>query len=115
MKHAVEKPEKRGAPRIPVSLTAHCRIGERYVKDDIGDLSERGLFLRTREPAREGTPVRVAVGLPAREGTRFCTLVGFVAREHRDMHGLLLGLGVRLCEETGENDRQSLGEFLSAH
>ncbi len=59
-----EAMEKRGFPRIPVTLTAHCRIGNRYVKDAVADLSEGGLYLKTREPAREGTPVRVALALP---------------------------------------------------
>src|SRR5689334_20652297 len=108
-----EYSEKRHCRRVPVSLTAHCRIGQRYVKDAIADLSPSGLYLRTREPAREGTPVRVAFSVPADDGTHFCTLVGNVARVDRDGHGLLLGLGVRVSDETGEQDLETLLRFLS--
>lgn len=56
---------------------AHCRIGNRYVKDAVADLSEGGSYLKTREPAREGTPVRVALALPFGDGPKHCTLVCF--------------------------------------
>jgi uncharacterized protein (TIGR02266 family) len=107
--------EKRVFRRLPVALTAHCRIGNRYVRDAIADLSEGGLYLRTREPAREGTPVRVAVALPHQEGPRFCTLVGSVARLDRDERGILKGLGVSFSgEETAPLDRLTLQRYLAA-
>lgn len=106
--------EKRVFPRIVVSLTAHCQIGSRYVRDAVGDLSEGGLYLKTREPARQGTPVRVALALPYADGPRFCTLVGEVARLDRDPRGLLKGLGVSfLSPQIAENDRVALHGFLS--
>jgi hypothetical protein len=104
--------EKRGFPRIPVTLTAHCRIGNRYVKDPVADLSEGGLFLKTREPAREGTPVRVALALPFGDGPKYCTLVGSVARIDRDGRGVLRGLGVSFTAELPIGDRQALNGFL---
>lgn len=104
--------EKRGFPRIPVTLTAHCRIGNRYVKDAVADLSEGGLFLKTREAAREGTPVRVALALPFGDGPRYCTLVGSVARIERDGRGVLRGLGVSFTSELPAGDRQALSGFL---
>jgi hypothetical protein len=39
--------EKRVFRRFPVELTAHCRLGNRYVRDAVADLSEGGLYLRT--------------------------------------------------------------------
>ncbi|MBE2249222.1 MAG: PilZ domain-containing protein [Myxococcus sp.] len=106
--------EKRGFPRIPVTLTAHCRIGNRYVKDAVADLSEGGLYLKTREGAPEGTPVRVALALPYRDGPQYCTLVGAVARLDRDGRGLLRGLGVSFTAELPATDRQALSGFLRA-
>jgi uncharacterized protein (TIGR02266 family) len=106
--------EKRVFPRIPVALTAHCRIGNRFVRDAVADLSEGGLYLRTREPAREGTPVRVALALPFLDGPKFCTLVGTVARVDRDGRGVLRGLGVCFQEvDTHLSDREALKGFLS--
>ena len=106
--------EKRIFPRIPVMLTAHCRIGNRFVRDAVADLSEGGLYLKTKEPAREGTPVRVAIALPFSEGPRFCTLVGSVARVDRDQKGSLRGLGVTFIgEEIDTLDRQALSGFIS--
>jgi uncharacterized protein (TIGR02266 family) len=106
--------EKRNFPRIPVALTAHCRIGNRFVRDAVADLSEGGLYLRTKEPAREGTPVRVAIALPFADGPKFCTLVGAVARIDRDARGMARGLGVSFQEvDTHLSDRQALKGFLS--
>lgn len=106
--------EKRNFPRIPVALTAHCRIGNRFIRDAVADLSEGGLFLKTREPARLGTPVRVALALPFSDGPRYCTLVGQVARIDRDARGLARGLGVSF-EDLGTQvrDRDALRGFLS--
>lgn len=105
--------EKRTFPRINVTLTAHCRIGNRYIRDAVADLSEGGLYLRTKEPAREGTPVRVALALPFVDGPRFCTLVGAVARVDRDPRGYLRGLGVSFVgQEITVTDREALTGFL---
>ena len=106
--------EKRVFRRFPVELTAHCRLGNRYVRDAVADLSEGGLYLRTREPAREGTPVRVALALPHQEGPHFCTLVGNVARVDRDARGHVKGMGVSFDEATlAARDRTTLAQYLA--
>lgn len=105
--------EKRVFPRVAVTLTAHCRIGNRFVRDAVADLSEGGLYLRTREPAREGTPVRVAIALPATDGVRFCTLVGSVARVDRDAKGGARGLGVSFSgQDIAVTDRETLHGYV---
>lgn len=104
--------EKRTSPRVPVAFTAHCRLGTRHVRDSVCDVSRDGLYLKTREPVREGTEVRVAMALPTGEGHRFCTLVGSVARVDRDSLGILRGWGVRIAPETDFTDRQALEHFL---
>ncbi len=106
--------EKRIFPRIQVALTAHCRIGNRFIRDAVADLSEGGLYLKTKEPARTGTPVRVALALPFSEGPRYCTLVGQVARIDRDSRGFSKGLGVTFEGiETHTGDREALKGFLT--
>lgn len=106
--------EKRIFPRIQVALTAHCRIGNRFVRDAVADLSEGGLYLKTREPAPRGTQVRVAIALPFADGPRYCTLVGSVARVDRDGRGLSRGLGVSFeGVETDVRDRDALRGFLT--
>lgn len=108
--------EKRCFPRVPVTLTAHCRIGNRFVRDALGDLSEGGLYLRTKERAREGTPVRVALALPFDDGPRVVTLVGSVVRVDRDRLGQARGLGVSFAgKEIQKNDRASLNGFIGTH
>ena len=105
--------EKRVFTRVPVVLTAHCRIGNRFIRDAVADLSEGGLYLKTREPAREGTAVRVALALPHREGPKFCTLVGNVARVDRDNRGILKGLGVCFANaEIGTTDFNVLQSYI---
>ena len=107
-----ESQEKRVFPRVVVSLTAHCQIGNRYVRDAVGDLSEGGLYLKTREPARPGMPVRVAIALPYADGPRFCTLVGEVARLDRDPKGIMRGLGVSFSRQIANPDREALHGFI---
>lgn len=105
--------EKRSSRRVPVSLTAHCRIGNRFVRDPVADLSAGGLFLKTKEPVKEGLPVRVALALPGEEGPRFCTLVGNVARLSRDDKGRIVGIGVSFADdEITSVDRDALDAFL---
>lgn len=111
--HPPLRTEKRSHPRLAVSLTAHCRIGNRFIRDAVADLSAGGLYLRTKEPAREGTEVRVAIALPYDDGPKFCTLVGNVARIDRDPRGRLLGLGVSFDDtQTALHDRTTLSAFV---
>lgn len=101
--------DRRKSPRVPTSLHAHCQIGTRYVREALGDLSVTGFFLRTRETAAEGSPVRAAVAVPHAEGPRFLTLVGRVARVTRD------GLGVMFSRrETSASDLSTLERFIDA-
>jgi uncharacterized protein (TIGR02266 family) len=113
-KSASEKQsERRIFPRLRVALTAHFRIGNRFVRDAVGDLSIGGLYLKTREPAREGTQVRVAMALPFEEGPRYCTLAGLVARIDRDHRGFSRGLGVNFDGDPNHSkDLEALKGFL---
>lgn len=106
--------EKRGSKRVPVALTAHARIGNRFVKEALGDISAGGLYLRTREPAKEGSEVTVALSLPATDGSRICTLVGNVVRIDKDHRGKLLGVGVTFKGDAmSKADLDVLRGFLS--
>jgi uncharacterized protein (TIGR02266 family) len=105
--------EKREFTRIPVTLTAHCRIGTRFVREAVGNLSAGGLYLRTRERAKQGTEVTVALALPYGDGLRFCTLAGTVVRVDRDSKGTPNGLGVSFIEtEISTLDRITLQRFI---
>ena len=107
--------EKRSAPRISVKLTGHCQIGKKYVRDAIVDLSEGGFYLHTRETAKEGAPVRVAIALPYLEGPRFCTLVGNVARVDKNSKGVTTGLGISLSsEQIALLDKRTLAGFIES-
>ena len=127
--------DKRRSPRVSVNLTAHCRIGNRFIRDPIADLSQvqpaqrevqrevrdpiadlslGGLYLRTHEPARAGAPVRAALALPSQDGPRYLTLVGSVARVDTDPRGHAQGLGVSFAEEQmAAADRSALGAFIA--
>ena len=106
--------EKRRARRVSVALTGHCRIGNRFARNPVADLSAGGLYLKTREPAANGAPVRVAIALPYSDGPRFCTLAGCVVRVDRDEKGHLCGIGVSFSEEQiATMDRDVLEKFLA--
>lgn len=107
--------EKRRARRVPVSLTAHARIGNRFVKEPLGDISAGGLYLKTKELAKMGAEVTVALSLPVKGEARICTLVGSVVRVDRDARGKLCGLGVSLVpDRLGKADLATLRNFLEA-
>jgi Tfp pilus assembly protein PilZ len=106
--------DKRRSPRVSVHLTAHCRIGNRFIRDPVADLSLGGLYLRTHEPARTGAPVRAALALPSQDGPRYLTLVGSVARVDTDPRGHAQGLGVAFAEDQmAADDRSALGAFIA--
>jgi uncharacterized protein (TIGR02266 family) len=106
--------EKRGSTRVAVTLTGHCRIGNRHLRDAVADLSEGGLYLQTREPAPVGTPVRMALALPLVGEARICTLVGVVAWRELDGLGRQRGLGVSFdAADMVPADRRSLLGFIS--
>jgi len=108
--------EKRADKRVPVQITAHCRIGNRFMKQPVGDLSRGGLYLKAGETVsgQEGIAVRVALALPYADGPRFCTLAGQVVRIDRDEQGRLRGLAVSFQEgEMAADDRTMLEGFLA--
>lgn len=105
--------EKREHERVPVTLTAHCRIGTRFVREAVGNLSNGGIYLRTRERAQEGTQVRIALALPYGDEPRFCTLVGTVVRVDRDDRGKPAGLAVSFADDQVSTvDRLTLQRFV---
>lgn len=105
--------EKRTSKRVPVELTAHARIGNRFVKEPLGDISAGGLYLRTKELAKEGIQVTVALALPDKDGSKICTLVGQVARIDKDQKGKLRGLGIRFAgDQMSKADLDALRTFL---
>lgn len=106
--------EKRATRRIPVELTAHCRIGNRFLREPVADLSSGGLYLKSQAPAEEGIPVRVALALPYPEGPRFCTLAGAVVRLDRSATGKLCGVAVSFKDDDmSPVDRRTLEAYLS--
>lgn len=106
--------EKRTSRRVPVDITAHARIGNRFVKEPLGDISAGGLYLRTKEAAKEGIAVTVALALPEKDGSKICTLVGNVVRVDRDQKGKLKGLGISFKgEQMSKADLDALRGFLS--
>ncbi|MDQ3262991.1 MAG: PilZ domain-containing protein [Myxococcota bacterium] len=95
-------------------LTAHCRLGNRFLREPVANLSLGGLFLKTRERTREGTPIRVALALPYGDGPRFCTLAGTVVRVERDGKGLPSGIGVSFSKDPISTlDRLTLQRFVA--
>ena len=105
--------EQRQENRLPVSLTAHCQLGTRYLRETLNDLSESGLFLCTQEAAPEGAEVRVALALPHADGMKFCTLTGKVVRVQRAASGVREGLAIAFDDSTPAFDRDMLRGFLS--
>jgi hypothetical protein len=99
--------EKRRQPRLSIELTAHCRIGDRHLRETLADISLTGLFLKTPSAAEPGSQVRIALALPYVDGPRFCTLVGNVVRTEGQ------GVAVEFDGEMDRFDRELLKGFLS--
>lgn len=56
--------EKRQSPRVPVTLELSYFSAGQLARDLVTDLSEGGLFVRTRKPLAIGTEVELHVELP---------------------------------------------------
>lgn len=104
----VSAEDNQRAPRVKVDLKAHLQLGTRFIREVVANLSMSGLYLRTRERTRPGTPVRMALALPDVDGPRYCTVHGSVARVERD------GIGVRFArEELADQDLRLLESFVA--
>ena len=99
--------------RLEVGLSAHCQIDGVVSQEALGDLSESGLYLRTRACSKIGARVRVVLGLPHIGGQRVCSLSGTVAWIDKGPDGELLGAGVEFDHETDRQDYELLCGFLS--
>lgn len=106
--------ERRLHRRLSVGLQAHCQIDGIVSQEVLGNLSEGGLFLRTRAQLREGSRVRIVIGLPYIGGQRVCSLSGFVAWVARDdVTGTVSGAGVTIdVADTDDADEALLKGFL---
>jgi type IV pilus assembly protein PilZ len=57
--------ERRQSPRVPVTLELSYFSEGQLARDLVTDLSEGGLFVRTRRPLPIGTEVELQLELPA--------------------------------------------------
>jgi hypothetical protein len=103
--------ERRYHTRTAYSGRAYLTYAGRCRSDEIVEISEGGVKLRTSARIRPGKAVKVFLPLPAERGWRLCMLKGHVVRRERqgvDNHSL----AIELLEDEGEG-RKALQAFIA--
>lgn len=85
-----DKANKRDFSRVPVTITAEVRSGDRTVRGSVEDMSVSGLFLACRDPFPPGTECEVLVTLGEGDGVARIEAQGAVVRS--DAEGMALAL-----------------------
>ena len=109
----MKAPDLRASPRIAAMLNAHAQLGTAFLREAVTQISDKGLFLKTRFQISEGTAVRLAVSLPFGLGSTVCTLIGNVTRQSADANGVQQGIGIKLqAHEMTPTDRATWTAFV---
>ncbi len=105
--------DRRNHERVPYAGRAYLTYGGRCRSDEVVELSEGGLKLKSSARIKPGKAVKVFLPLPARLGWRLCMLKGEVVRRDRVGHGddrLAIAL-----QDNQDDNRGALNEYLNAH
>ena len=105
------KNERRHHYRREYSGRAYLTYEGRCRSDEIVEISEGGVKLRTAARIRPGKAVKVFIPLPADRGWRLCMLKGHVVRRERHAIGQD-NLAIELLEDAGEG-RKALKAFIA--
>ncbi len=103
--------EKRASERVPFSGRAYLTFDGKCRADEVLDLSEGGLQLKSNARIRPGKEVDVFLPLPGERGWRLCLIKGEVVRRQRGTWGAgRLGIALR-SDQTAA--RELLGHFTT--
>jgi hypothetical protein len=105
--------ERRRNPRLPMSLTATCYIGEQAINDPLENISSAGLYLRTAADLKVDERARIVLSLPYIGGRRYCTVNGHVRRVDTDAGGRTKGAAIVFDPDMSDSDRTLIRSFMA--
>lgn len=100
-------PSRRHFERYEVEWAVDCVASDTFLYASITNISEMGIFVRTVEPLREGTLLRLAFAPPGGEGFTLDGCVAWVNRVRENGDNPNPGMGVRFVELRPE-DRERI-------
>lgn len=87
--------ERRNFDRYDVEWAVDCVASDTFLYASITNISEMGIFVRTSDPLRIGTKLRLTFAPPGGEGFELEGCVAWVNRVKPDGENINPGMGVR--------------------
>lgn len=94
--------DRRHFDRYDVSWAVDCVASDTFLYASIANISEMGIFVRTVEPLRVGTLLRLGFAAPGEEAFELEGCVAWVNRVREGGDNPNPGMGVRFVELTAE-------------
>ena len=94
--------ERRHFDRFEVAWAVDCVASDTFLYASITNISEMGIFVRTVEPLRVGTLLRLCFAPPGEEAFELGGCVAWVNRVREGGDNPNPGMGVRFVELTAE-------------
>jgi len=105
--------DTRKYPRVPVNIGIEFRINSKWQQAYTSTLSGGGLFIRTINPPKTGTPINVKFRLPEAENLVEAGGMVVWSNEYNpdSRKTSLPGMGVRF-DEIGESEKKEIGVYI---
>ena len=103
--------DRRNHDRFDVEWTVDCVASDTFLYASITNISEMGIFVRTSEPLKIGTRMRLTFSPPGGEGFELDGCVAWVNRVKPDGENINPGMGIRFVDLLPEQ-RERLVEVI---
>ena len=103
--------DRRNHDRFDVEWAVDCVASDTFLYASITNISEMGIFVRTSEPLKIGTKLRLTFSPPGGEGFELEGAVAWVNRVKPDGENINPGMGVRFVDLQPEQ-RERLVEVI---
>lgn len=108
---AKKRPEKRGAPRVPVRIRIEYETADRFFQDYIRNLSLGGIFIETSNPLPVKTRLNVQFSLPGLKKPISADGMVVHTQSLGKQNPAVVGMGIRFAE-LDERSRQALDAYI---
>jgi len=103
--------DRREHDRFEVTWSVDCVASDTFLYASVANISAMGIFVRTTEPLKVGTPVMLAFAPPGHEPFKLSGHVAWINRVRESGDNPNPGMGVRFTELTLD-DRERLVEVI---
>ena len=103
--------DRRNFDRYDVEWAVDCVASDTFLYASITNISEMGIFVRTSEPLKIGTKMRLTFAPPGGDGFELDGCVAWVNRVKPDGENINPGMGIRFVDLQPE-ERERLVEVI---